>query len=128
MAFNPTQKMVKARIAAISTAWDAALNLIKSASILNDAIVELPHINENGDPVLHGANQQMIELRDTLLNSFNALVWVNVPDFDFRDYHDYLRYSFNYVGGRFVSEEDWAKNHSHLDIERERLRDKLGIR
>lgn len=127
MSFNPTIEMLRARDGGIKAAWNAADNLIKAASIAHAAIVHLPHTNEKGEPVMHGANMEMVRMRDTLMNSFNSLTFLMAHDFDFRDYMDYLKYSYHYASGQFRSDEEWAEKYSYLDAELVKLKAKLDI-
>lgn len=115
--FNATTEMVAARANALKVARAAAEELIVAARQAHDSIVTLPATNpENGEPIVHGANKQMTYTRDNLLSGFNAL-WIAVG----RDYHDLLKFKHRYAGNRFRSDEQWAKEWSHLDGEIVRL-------
>ncbi len=125
MNYNPTQKMIEARANGIQTARDTAKQLISAARVAHDSIVTFSHINEQGESVLPRANKEMRELRDALIGAFNSLVWVISPDYDFRNYMDYIKWLHKFAGGKFHNDEEWIKNWSHLDAEIIRLKDEI---
>jgi len=124
--FNPTKQMIEARRESIQVARDTARQLIAAARVAHDAIVPLPHINEDGESVQHGANVQMTNVRNALIDAFNSLSWVISPDYDFREYIDLLKFTHKFAGNRFRSDKEWTNDFSHLDAEIVRLKEKLG--
>lgn len=126
MDFNPTKQMIESQANGVQAARDAAHQLISAARDANDSIV-FPYTNEDGSEVKYGAVMAMLGIRDTLLGAFNQLSTIISADYDFRDYHDYLRFSYKYVGGNFITDEKWSADFSHLDEEIIRLAKNLGL-
>jgi len=128
MNFNPTTQMIEANSNGIQTARDTARQLISAARIAHDSIV-FPFTNEDGSEVQYGAIMAIQNVRDTLIGSFNLLSSIDQwsQNYDFKDYQDYLRYSFKFANNRFISEDDWSKDFSHLDTELARLKELLNL-
>ena len=111
--FNPSNDMVSAAHYARTIARKSAEDIISAAKRANDAIVDLPAINEEGNSVMHGANNWMIYVRDDLLTAFDFLRFSCGSD-----YHDLLKYTHKYAalgGAKFHSDAEWNEKGDHLE-------------
>jgi hypothetical protein len=54
-----------------------------------DAWVQPPHLNENGEPVKHGANQMMHQLEEIYFSAAQSMV-IGLPEKDGRDWFPWM--------------------------------------
>lgn len=119
--FNPTaaQRAVVAKARAL--AQDSFRALVECGRELFDGQVKLPATNEEGKPVLHGANMALRNFEIAFRDAMGSLSW----SLD-RDWVDLVRMENRYVNSRFVTQEVFDSEFKHLVAEMVRLRAKLA--
>lgn len=114
--FNYTNSQLAAIATGQSIINTQVEELFHAARSLFDAQVKLPHINEEGNLVNHGANRHCSSIMEALVNA--AIQLGLAMD---RDEFDIIKWRYKFEGGRFISYEEWEATCKHLDNEIERL-------
>lgn len=65
--FSPTESQIVTANGFFDAAAMKALQAIAEAKIAHDNVVPLPHTNEDGEAVKHGANKVMLRIRDAYI-------------------------------------------------------------
>lgn len=74
--FNLTAEQKIAWISAMVDLLDRYVKIRQELKFIRSCIVPLPHTNENGKPVLHGANKMMYNLEDYYLSEIRNIRWM----------------------------------------------------
>lgn len=107
--FSPTPNMIKVNSDGMDIAAKMCEEAFKNGLAAFDALVQLPHENEDSSRVKHGANMKMVRLMETFMAVGTSFSWI----LD-RDTYDSIRYKYRFVCSKYVTPEEFDRDFAHI--------------
>jgi len=118
--FFPSKEQKKVYNLFVNDAVNKIEEMFKMGLMAFDSIVTLPHENEDGSMVRHGANNKMAGIAENYAYAA-AQLGMSID----RDLFDLIRYKHRFIAGQFVSQKFFDENYSQVNEEIERLEKEL---